>query len=169
MGHYGLALEHYSHFTSPIRRYIDLVIQHLLFDEEDKDANLEKIALQCSEKERISFRAEQSVKTLKKLRLLRRYLNEDPKKSYSAVVTKIKPFGLFFELADFHLEGFLHISELENDYFLYDQVRNILKGRSTGIMHEPGEHLKVRLVSTDYILLESKWELVTERKRTKTR
>ena len=117
-GHFGLALEHYCHFTSPIRRYSDLVVQRLLFDEEPEDLDLSQIALKCSEQERVSFRAESSVKMLKKLRLLQHYLSEDPHRKYEAFITRIKPFGLYFELADLGLEGFLHISELENDYFI---------------------------------------------------
>ena len=60
-GHYGLALEHYCHFTSPIRRYTDLIIQRLLFDELPETTDIDAIASDCSEKERISFRAESSV------------------------------------------------------------------------------------------------------------
>jgi ribonuclease R len=74
IGHYGLALEYYCHFTSPIRRYTDLVIQRLLFDQEGKDLEIERIAEICSERERISFRAESSVKTLKKLRLMEHWM-----------------------------------------------------------------------------------------------
>ncbi len=166
-GHFGLALEYYCHFTSPIRRYSDLVIQRLLFDEEPEDLDLEQIALHCSDQERVSFRAENSVKTLKKLRLLQMHLNQDPHREYDAVVTRVKPFGLYFELSELSIEGFLHISELENDYFIYDAERNVLVGKSSGKMHRLGEKLKVSLAHLDLILLESRWELSTSDQRRK--
>ncbi len=159
VGHFGLGLEHYCHFTSPIRRYSDLIIQRLLFDEEPKDINVDKIALRCSEQERVSFRAEMSVKTLKKLRLLHRYFQEDPYRKYNAVITKIKPFGLYFELQDLMLEGFLHISELENDYFVYDEKRSLLFGRSSGKIHKLGDTIQVSLSHVDLITIESGWIL----------
>lgn len=162
LGHFGLALEHYCHFTSPIRRYSDLVIQRLLFDEEPEDMNLDQIAQHCSDQERVSFRAEMSVKTLKKLRLLHKYFQEDPAREYNAIVTKIKPFGLFFELQELMLEGFLHISELENDYFIYDEKRNFLFGRSSGKTHRLGDTIKVRLSHVDMIKIESGWLLCPE-------
>ncbi len=165
IGHFGLALEHYCHFTSPIRRYSDLVTQRLLFDEEPEDLDLVQIALRCSEQERVSFKAETSVKTLKKLRLLQRYFDEDPTKEYQACITRIKPFGLFFELSDLSIEGFLHISELENDYFVYDQERGILFGRSTGKTHRSGDKLTVKLNRIDLILMESQWSLATAHPR----
>ncbi len=164
-GHFGLALEHYTHFTSPIRRYTDLIIERLLFDEEPEDLNLEKIAQHCSEQERVSFRAEMSVKTLKKLRLLHRYFADDPYREYKAVVTKVKPFGIFFELQELMLEGFLHISELEDDYFTFDEKRTALVGRSSGKVHKLGEPVTVRLARIDLIQLESNWTLVSDRPR----
>src|SRR5579862_5921137 len=166
VGHYGLSLEYYCHFTSPIRRYSDLIIQRLLFDEEPEDLNLEKIAERCSEQERLSFKAETSVKVLKKLRLLNGFFKEDPYREFSAVVTKIKPFGLHFELSDLMLEGFLHISELENDYFNFDSKRGLLIGSRTGKTHRLGEAINVRIVEVDLILLESRWALVTPHART---
>jgi ribonuclease R len=111
----------------------------------------------------VSFRAETTVKTLKKLRLLQGYFKEDPSREYNAVVTKIKPFGLFFELHDLMLEGFLHISELEDDYFIYDEAGNMLFGRNSGRVHKLGETIKVRLERIDLILGESSWALSTER------
>lgn len=168
VGHYGLSLEYYCHFTSPIRRYSDLVIQRLLFDEEPEDLNLEKIAEMCSEQERISFKAETSVKTLKKLRLLDLYFKEDPTRTFPAIVTKVKPFGLHFELSDLMLEGFLHISELENDYFNYDSKKAVLIGTRTGKTHRLGEPLTVQLVHVDLIFLESHWALVTPHARSQT-
>lgn len=165
VGHYGLSLEYYCHFTSPIRRYSDLITQRLLFDEEQENINLERIAERCSEQERISFKAETSVKTLKKLRLLDDFFKNDPHREFTAIVTKIKPFGLHFELSDLMLEGFLHISELEDDYFNHDAKRNMLVGTRTGKVHCLGETLLVKLVSVDLILLESRWALVTSHAR----
>ncbi|NGX64030.1 MAG: Ribonuclease R, partial [Candidatus Anoxychlamydiales bacterium] len=82
IGHFGLALKHYTHFTSPIRRYTDLITQRILFDEEDKNINLNEIAQICSENERLSFKAESSLKTLKKLRFLKRIIKKDPNKVF---------------------------------------------------------------------------------------
>lgn len=160
VGHFGLALEHYCHFTSPIRRYSDLVIQRLLMDEEDEEkADLKEVALRCSEQERISFRAETSVKILKKLRLLKSYLDKDPHLTYTAMITRIKPFGIFFEIQDLSLEGFIHISEIGDDYFIYEPKKPALIGRNTKKQYIIGETIKVSLKAVDFILLESKWEM----------
>jgi ribonuclease R len=162
MGHFGLCLEHYCHFTSPIRRYSDLIIQRLLFNEEPKELDLKEIATHCSEQERISFRAENSVVTLKKLRLLEKEFLRDPLRYHAAIVTKIKPFGLYFELIELMLEGFLHISELEDDYFIFDERASILKGRFTGHIHRLGEKIFVQIARIDLIFLESRWMLKQE-------
>ncbi len=159
IGHFGLALEHYCHFTSPIRRYSDLVIGRLLFDEEEEGLDLTQIARHCSSQERVSFRAETSVKTLKKLRLLKQSWGIDPHRSYNALVTKIKPFGLFFELQDLMLEGFLHISELDNDYFIYDEALGILKGKQTGKTYKSADPITVQLIKVDLIQVASEWRL----------
>ncbi len=159
VGHYGLGLENYCHFTSPIRRYSDLVTQRLLFDEESDSSDLEVIAKKCSDQERISFKAETSVKVLKKLRLLNRYFEEDRTRIYEATVTRIKPFGLSFELQSLMLEGFLHISQLGNDYFLYNESRGTLVGRHTGFTYAMGTTIFVRLLSIDFILQESRFEI----------
>jgi ribonuclease R len=129
IGHFGLALENYTHFTSPIRRYTDLIIHRLLFDDSMSSRDLKKIASHCSDKERLAMKAENSVLQLKKLRLLKKYLEQDPHREYQATITKIRPFGIEFELDQLFLEGSLHISELGDDYYLYDEKKLTITGK----------------------------------------
>lgn len=160
IGHYGLALTHYCHFTSPIRRYTDLVIHRILFEKEIEPMELDAITLRCSEQERISSRAESSVKLLKKLRFLEAHNREEPHFAYHAVVTQIKPFGFYFEVLDLMLEGFVHLSELDDDYYIYDESYSRLRGRSTKNIYQPGTPIDVMLKHIDLIFLETGWHIV---------
>lgn len=160
LGHYGLALEHYCHFTSPIRRYTDLIIQRLLFNEMPEGANLDEIATACSEKERVSFKAESSVVLLKKLRLAGTYFAADPTRVYPAIITRIKPFALFFEVPLFDLEGNVHVSKIGNDYFEYNPARMSFRGSRSGKTFTGGDSIYVRLENINYILQQSEWAIV---------
>jgi ribonuclease R len=160
IGHYGLALEHYCHFTSPIRRYTDLIIQRLLTNELPQGFDLVVTATACSAKERLSFKAESSVVTLKKLRLAHRYFQEDPTRIYRAIITRIKPFALFFEVPDLDLEGSLHISEIGNDYYEFNPRTLSMRGSRTGKTYTSGQEIEVRIDKLDFILQENKWSLI---------
>lgn len=159
IGHYGLALEHYCHFTSPIRRYTDLIIQRLLFNELSEETDVDVIAAACSEKERISFRAESSVVLLKKLRLASTYFDQDPTRVYPAVITKIKPFAIFFEVPLFDLEGSIHISKIGNEYFEYNPERMLFRGTKTGKTYAASQPIFVRLERINFVLQQSEWTL----------
>ncbi len=143
VGHYGLGLEYYTHFTSPIRRYIDLIVHRLLFEDVDPKENMEKIAQLCSEKERLSSRAENSVILLKKLRLLHAAQLKEADRTYKAVVTQVKPFGFAFEVSELLLDGFLPFSDLKR------------RGRK----YQTGDKIGVKLVHIDLITREVEWEL----------
>jgi ribonuclease R len=159
LGHYGLALENYCHFTSPIRRYPDLIIQRLLFGHTPEEA-LDAIAERCSDKERVSFKAEQSVKNLKKLRLLNAWLKEDPLREYTCQIAKIKPFALHFELSPIGVEGSLHVSEIRGDYFIYEADKNSFLGRNSNIRFCIGDTIVMRLDSVDLVCQVAKWSRV---------
>lgn len=168
IGHYGLGLTHYCHFTSPIRRYVDLVVHRILFGESDDLENLETIAADCSEQERISSKAESSVVLLKKLRYLQVLHEKEPKRQYEAVITRVKPFGFFFEVLDFMLESFLHVSEIGNDFYVFEEGQMRLRGRWEGKAYCAGDKITVMLKEVDFITLESDWHMVSDRPEKKS-
>lgn len=168
IGHYGLSLEYYCHFTSPIRRYVDTIAHRILFGESDDLQKLEAIAEACSEQERISAKAENSVILLKKLRLLQEMQKQNPKHQFDAIVTQVKPFGIAFDVIDLMLDSFLHISTLGNDYFVYDDLRKRLVGRHEGGVFTCGNKITVMLKTVDLITLESEWHLVSTPSTSKT-
>lgn len=160
IGHYGLSLTHYCHFTSPIRRYVDLVVHRILFHEEESLETLTAISENCSEQERMSSKAENSVVLLKKLRLLEAMKKGEPLKQYVAVITKVKNFGIYFEVLELMLESYLHVSQLEDDYYVYEEGNITLRGNRTGKTYHAGDRITVMLNSVDLIAQESKWSLV---------
>lgn len=161
-GHYGLSLEYYCHFTSPIRRYIDLVVHRILCGEQLEHENLTVIAHVCSEQERISAKAEQSVLTLKKLRLLQAKEEEEENRQWDAVITRVKPMGIIFDLPQLMLDGFLHISELDNDYFVWNESTLTLSGNQTGLCYQVGKPIKVAVDEIDFITQSTKWSLISQ-------
>jgi ribonuclease R len=161
IGHYGLSLTHYCHFTSPIRRYIDLVVHRILFGDPDDFEYLQNIANRCSEQERISSKAENSVIVLKKLRLLSHMHTQNAYKEYDAIITRVKNFGIYFEIIELLLEGFIHISDLEEDYFVFEEERMRLRGTKRGGLYAPGNRLTVMLKDIDFISQDTKWYVVS--------
>lgn len=160
IGHYGLSLEHYCHFTSPIRRYVDLIAGRLLFGAVYDKKTLDEICLKASEKERQSAKAESQVKQLKKLRLLNSIVDQEKFRQFVAVVTRIKPFGIYFDIPELMFEGFLHISELDNDYFVFNEKTRVLKGTSTHIQYSAGDSLLVMVKNISLLTQEVDFELV---------
>jgi ribonuclease R len=160
IGHYGLSLQHYCHFTSPIRRYVDVIAHRLLFSEAQDKKVITDICNRASERERISAKAENSVLALKKLRLLDTITKDQRNRQFEAVITRVKPFGIYFDITELMHEGFLHISDLDNDYFYFDEKRLLLYGRHHDITYRAGDPLFVMIKHIDYILQEVSWELV---------
>jgi len=157
VGHFGLGLDNYCHFTSPIRRYSDLVVHRILFGE--KVGDLDRVAARCSETEQLSDKAESRVRMLKKLRYLEVMHKQDPEKVYAARISKIKPFGIFFEFSELMLEGFIHISEIGKDYYEFHPESETLRGRNSGKTFRSCDTIGVKLEEIDLIYLETFWKL----------
>lgn len=160
IGHYGLSLTHYCHFTSPIRRYADLVVHRILFGESDALEPLALIASHCSEQERISAKAESSVVLLKKLRLVQAVDEAEPNRQYEAVITSVKPYGITVEVLAFMLEAFIHISDIGDDYYEFVERKMRLEGKRTGKTYTAGDQVLMELKNVDLIILDSKWNLI---------
>lgn len=158
IGHYGLALEHYTHFTSPIRRYTDLIIERLLFDEMTNILPIKKIARICSEKERNSMLAESSVIYLKKMRHLSHLYEQDPQKTYVATITKLKPKYFSFELEQFGISGTLSLSDLRQDFYVVKN--NKIVGKKRNKSYSIGEKITVKIIDIDLIYQRCSYQLV---------
>ncbi|MCH9704131.1 MAG: ribonuclease R, partial [Chlamydiae bacterium] len=152
IGHFGLSLEHYTHFTSPIRRYVDLMVHRALLGEPVDD--LDDIAEACSEKERLSARAEGSVLNLKKLRYLQ--MKAKNRDHFEAVVTAVKPNGFVFEVGEFLLEGFVPLAAFE-DHFSFDASTMSVKSRRDS--YKTGDRIEVYPDEIDLITQDVVWSI----------
>jgi len=160
IGHFGLSLDYYCHFTSPIRRYSDLIIHRLLFS---KDAQIEKIdiiANHCSNQERKAMKAENSVKYLKKLRLLAKQHQNDPDFIFKATITKIKPFALYFDIPEYFMEDSMPLNDLKQDYFIYNPKQNTLIGKYTNFKFRLSDTIYLKLDSVDLVSQRLKWKIL---------
>jgi len=156
-GHFGLALDAYCHFTSPIRRYPDLLVHralHALMDRQavssyiagnDVNAALDLMAAHCSTTER---RAEEAVRDVE-WRLICDYMQDFIGTKFAATVTGIKPFGMFVELHDPVVSGLVHISQLGKDFFVYEERTQQLRNRRSGKSFSISDRVTVTLVDVD--------------------
>lgn len=150
LGHYGLAKKKYAHFTSPIRRYADLVIHRLLNGDAGMTRSaMEKMADHISVTERNSADAERDSRDVKLFAYLGSQLDEERPQAYEAMVTDIRNFGFFVDVTELGMSGLVHLSSFENDFFLFDSVRNHLIGRATKRVIRLGDTLKVQVCKVD--------------------
>jgi ribonuclease R len=149
VGHFGLAFEAYVHFTSPIRRYPDLLVHRaikaLLKGGKYDGLDWEEVGRHCSETERRADDASRDVEAWLKCYYMRDHVGE----IFSGTITGVVPFGLFVTLDDYFVDGLVHISELGRDYFQYDTARHLLYGERTKKRWRLADRMKVKLVRVD--------------------
>jgi ribonuclease R len=163
MGHYGLAKKEYTHFTSPIRRYPDLVVhrvlKNVLGQERVKISSLSSIALHCSQEERNAEEAEKELIEWRIFRFLKGKLGDE----FEGIIVDITKAGLVVELEDYFVDGIVSYPDLGGDYY-FKRSEKTLIGRRTGRKYELGDRLKVTLASVDPILRRMGLTLSPERK-----
>src|SRR5437667_9705981 len=137
LGHYGLAKNNYTHFTSPIRRYADLVVHRGLAERDQSRrsrtdmGSITAIADHISETERVAADAEMDGVKMKKLEFFQRQLDARDPQVFRATVLEVKNFGLVVELPDVLLTGLVHVSSLTDDFYAYNPVQRRLIGRQS--------------------------------------
>jgi ribonuclease R len=158
-GHYALAAPYYCHFTSPIRRYPDLVVHRQLSslletgrpvaprDFEAVNERLAEVAAHSSERERRAEAAERESLLWKKIVFMKDKVGRD----FDAFVTGVTAFGLFVTLRDFFVEGLVPVSSLGEDFYVYEQKQHRLRGRSTGRIYRLGDAMHVQLKGIDEV------------------
>jgi ribonuclease R len=152
LGHYGLAKKKYTHFTSPIRRYADLVVHRALFQRpEEKLAtqSLKQIAEHISDTERNSADAERDSKDVKMFAFLTAQLESRQPQRYPALVTDLRNFGFFVDVPGLAMSGAVPLSTLTDDFYQLDSARNQLIGRRTRRIIKIGDKVEVQVAKVD--------------------
>lgn len=162
-GHFGLALKHYCHFTSPIRRYPDLIAHRLLRQyladpkaQPITKQQLETICTHATEQEIKAMEAERASVKVKQLEFMQDKIGE----TFQGIISGVTSFGVFVEIADFLIEGMVHISDLRDDYYIYEETKYRLIGQYHGQIYQLGDPVvvTVALVNLDERIID--FELV---------
>jgi len=154
IGHFGLALKHYTHFTSPIRRYPDLLvhraIKHIIQKRKKRDFPYDQNTMNtfgehCSANERRADEATRDAEFAMKCE----YMLDKVGSEFTARVTGVVSFGLFVELDEYYVEGLIHITSLPKDYYDFDPISHRLTGENRGMVFRLSDEFKVRLTNVD--------------------
>ncbi|MEF9967350.1 MAG: ribonuclease R [Longicatena sp.] len=175
IGHFGLALKEYLHFTSPIRRYPDLAVHRMLrkhvFEASENIKKMENdekwceiAAQQSSDRERNAVDAERIVDDMKKCEYMEAYVGH----IFDGVVSGITKFGMFIELEN-TIEGLVHVSTLEDDYYHYDDMSKSLIGEHSANVYKMGQKVRVKCVGANRFKREIDFEVLAKKSKGKKR
>jgi ribonuclease R len=164
LGHYGLAKSKYTHFTSPIRRYADLVVHRALFQSSHGANPLKQTAEHISDTERNSADAERDSKDVKLYAFLKAQLQSPNPPRYPALVIDVRNFGFFVDVPGLAMSGLVHLSSLEDDFYIFDEARGQLTGRRNRHVIRLGDKVEVQIAKVDGFKKQVDFRLATTRK-----
>ncbi len=149
-GHFGLAFDAYTHFTSPIRRYPDLEVHRLLKEytttgrprrTKAMAQRLETVCAQSSQRERVAIDAEREYTRIKSMQFLSKKIGN----TYDGVISGVTSFGIFVELTHYLIDGLVHVSEMSGDFYTFDAENYQFVGRKSGKTYRIGDPIKVKI------------------------
>lgn len=150
IGHYGLAFDYYTHFTSPIRRYPDVMVHRLLQDYLEKRSSpaadlYEELCEHSSEREKVASSAERESIKYMQAKYLEKFIGEE----FSGVITGVTDWGVFVELNENFCEGMIRIRDFRDDYYVYDEKNHQIIGESSGRIYQLGDPMRIRVKNVD--------------------
>jgi ribonuclease R len=167
IGHFGLAFDYYSHFTSPIRRYPDLIV-HRLLKEYDRGMNLSRMDFwndrlpgmgkHCSDREKIAVEAERESVKVKQVEFMLQHVGNE----YAGIIAGVMAFGIFVEITDYLIEGLIHVRDMEGDYYTYDENNYRLIGERRKKVFQLGDKVKIRVKNVNREKNEIDFELIVD-------
>ncbi|MBI4810234.1 MAG: ribonuclease R [Ignavibacteriales bacterium] len=153
-GHFGLGFKYYTHFTSPIRRYPDLVVHRSLYEYSNKMPHrrreqlqkmLPEVCKQASETERVAMEAERASVKVMQVEYMKRHLGDQ----FHAIISGVTNFGLFVEITDLLVEGLIHVRDMEDDYYVFDDKHYMLTGKRTKKRYRLGDKVHIQVIRVD--------------------
>ncbi len=170
LGHYGLAKDKYAHFTSPIRRYADLVVHRSLFEQSRPAAGpLREAADHISRTERNSDDAERDSKSVKLFAYLERQIASGSPHTYSALVTDLRNFGFFVDVSDLGMSGLVPLSHLDDDFYVFDAFAKKITGRRHRRTIRLGDRIDAQVLKVDTFKKRVDFRLATDDAATRGR
>ena len=161
IGHYGLAFDYYTHFTSPIRRYPDMMAHRLLQDYLDGKkspaaAVYEDKAKHCSSREKIAAEAERESIKYMQVKYMEQFVGE----TFDAFITGVQDYGIFVEIPETRCEGLIRSRAMKGDHFVFDEKNHALVGKRTGVKYQLGSPVRIKVLNADLIKKQLDFELV---------